>query len=52
LSAAGDWRKSLSPYRVFVLDPKHDDTLEAALRRDLHAKIVFSSPQVVVLRTT
>jgi hypothetical protein len=48
--AAGDWRKSLRGYSVFVLGRKNDDTLEHALRRDSHARVVFSSPQVVVLR--
>jgi hypothetical protein len=48
--AAGDWRKTLGGYSVFVLGRKNDDTLEHALRRDLGARIVFSSPQVVVLR--
>jgi hypothetical protein len=48
--AAGDWRKSLREYSVFVLGRKNDDTLEHALRRDLGARVVFSSPQVVVLR--
>jgi hypothetical protein len=49
-SASGDWRKSLSGYRVFVLGRKNDRTLEVALRRDLRARVVFSSPQVVVLQ--
>lgn len=49
-NAAGTWRKSLSPYRIFVLSRKNDDTLYAALRRDLGARVVFSSRQVVVLR--
>jgi hypothetical protein len=48
--AAGDWRRSLRGYSVFVLGRKNDDTLEHALRRDLKARVVFSSPQVVVLR--
>ena len=47
---AGNWRKTLRPYRVFVLGRKPDATVEHALRRDLKARVVFSSPQVVVLR--
>jgi hypothetical protein len=49
-NAAGDWRKTLRGYRVFVLGPKFDQTLEDALRRDLAARVVFRSPQIVVLR--
>jgi len=49
-NAAGNWRKSLRGYSVFVLGRKNDDTLEHALRHDLKARVVFSSPQVVVLR--
>ena len=48
--ASGDWQRSLRGYRVFVLGPKSDATLEHALRRDLRARVVFSSPQVVVLQ--
>jgi hypothetical protein len=48
--AAGNWKNTLRPYRVFVLGRKPDATLESALRRDLNARVVFSSPQVVVLR--
>jgi hypothetical protein len=49
-NAAGNWSKSLRGYSVFVLGRKNDDTLEHALRHDLKARVVFSSPQVVVLR--
>jgi hypothetical protein len=49
-NAAGDWRKSLRGYSVFVLGRKNDATLEHALRRDLKARVVFSSPKVVVLQ--
>ena len=49
-SASGDWRKSLRGYRVFVLGRKNDQTLARALRRDLRARVVFSSPQVLVLQ--
>jgi len=49
-SASGDWRKSVRGYRVFVLGRRNDSTLEKALRRDLRAHVVFSSPQVVVLQ--
>jgi hypothetical protein len=50
LNAAGNWRAALRGYRVFVIDPAHDMTLEHALRRTLAARVVFNSPQVVVLR--
>ena len=36
--------------RVFVLDPHADHALERSLLRALPARVVFSSPQVVVLR--
>lgn len=48
-NAAGDWRKTLRRYRVFVLGPKFDQTLENALRRDPSTRVVFRSPQIVVL---
>lgn len=48
-NAAGDWRKTLRGYRVFVLGPKFDQTLEDALRRDPAVHVVFKSPQIVVL---
>ena len=50
LNAAGDWRVSLRRYDVFVLNPGPDAAFEHALRHDLAARVVFSSPQVVVLR--
>ena len=49
-SAAGDWRAALRGYRVFVLGPGPDATLEHALQRAFDAHVVFRSPQVVVLR--
>ena len=47
---AGNWLPTARGYRVFVLDPRTDHALEQALRRALPARVVFSSPQVVVLR--
>jgi hypothetical protein len=47
---AGNWLSTARAYRVFVLDPHTDHALEQALRRALPARVVFSSPQVVVLR--
>ena len=47
---AGNWLPTARGYRVFVLDPHTDHALEQALRRALPARVVFSSPQVVVLR--
>ena len=49
-AAAGDWLAHVRGYRVFVLDPSADGTLERALRRDLPLRVAFRSPQVVVLR--
>jgi hypothetical protein len=49
-STAGNWRAALNGYRVFVLGPTSDATLERALRRELGARVAFRSPQVVVLR--
>jgi hypothetical protein len=49
-NAAGEWRKTVRSYRVFVLGRKFDRTLEQALRRDTAMRVIFSSPQVVVLR--
>jgi hypothetical protein len=46
---SGDWLSTARGYRVFVLD-RGDRTLEQALIRRLPARMVFSSPQVVVLR--
>lgn len=45
---SGDWLRPTRGYRVFVLE--RDRTLERALIRRLPARVVFSSPQVVVLR--
>jgi hypothetical protein len=47
---AGDWLATARSYRVFVLYPHSDEALERALRRALRLRVVFSSPQVVVLR--
>jgi hypothetical protein len=47
---AGDWLTSARRYRVFVLDRRHDKAFERALLRKLPARVVFNSPQVVVLR--
>lgn len=48
-NAAGNWRAALRPYRVFVLGPRPDSTLNDALRT-LALHVVFRSRQVVVLR--
>ena len=47
---SGDWLQTLKAYRVFVLDTRSDHTLERSLVNRLPARVVFSSPQVVVLR--
>ena len=47
---SGDWRKTLKGYRVFVLSKTSDGSLERSLIHRLPARVVFSSPQVVVLR--
>lgn len=47
---SGDWLSDLNGYRVFVLDPQSNHGLEQSLIRRLPARVVFSSPQVVVLR--
>jgi hypothetical protein len=47
---SGDWRRTLSGYSVFVLGRNSDRTLERSLIHRLRARVVFSSPQVVVLR--
>jgi len=47
---AGNWLSTARGYRVFVLDPRSDHALAQALIRRLPARMVFSSPQVVVLR--
>jgi hypothetical protein len=48
----GGWLTEARRYRVFVLDRRHDRVFEHALLRKLPARVVFSSPQVVVLRRT
>jgi hypothetical protein len=47
---SGDWLGTLNDYRVFVLSRHSDRSLERALIHRLPARVVFSSPQVVVLR--
>ena len=47
---AGDWLTMARHYRVFVLNTGSDRALAHALIRHLPARVVFSSPQVVVLR--
>jgi hypothetical protein len=46
----GNWQATTRGYSVFVLDPRADHALERSLLHDLPARVVFSSPQVVVLR--
>ena len=46
----GNWLPTARGYRVFVLDARSDHALEQSLLRALPARVVFSSPQVVVLR--
>jgi hypothetical protein len=46
----GNWLTTARGYRVFVLDPRSDHALERSLLHALPARVVFSSPQVVVLR--
>ncbi len=46
----GNWLPTARGFNVFVLDPRSDGALERSLHRDLPAQVVFSSPQVVVLR--
>ncbi len=46
----GNWLPTARGFNVFVLDPRTDHALERSLRRALPARVVFSSPQVVVLR--
>jgi hypothetical protein len=46
----GNWLPLAHGYQVFVLDARSDQALERSLRRDLPARVVFRSPQVVVLR--
>jgi hypothetical protein len=47
---SGDWVQTLKGYRVFVLSRSSDQALERSLIHRLRARVVFSSPQVVVLR--
>jgi hypothetical protein len=47
---SGDWLRTVSGYRVFVLDAHSDGPLERSLIHRLRARVVFSSPQVVVLQ--
>jgi hypothetical protein len=47
---SGDWLKTASGYRVFVLSRRSDRSLQRSLIRHLPARVVFNSPQVVVLR--
>jgi hypothetical protein len=47
---SGDWLPTLKGYRVFVLDTPSSRALERSLINRLPARVVFSSPQVVVLR--
>jgi hypothetical protein len=46
---AGNWLRSVQGYRVFVLD-RNSLVLAPTLVQRLPARVVFSSPQVVVLR--
>jgi hypothetical protein len=46
----GNWLGTARGFDVFVLDPRSDHALERSLLRALPARVVFSSPQVVVLR--
>lgn len=47
---AGNWLPAARGYSVFVLNRSTDHALERSLIRQLPARVVFSSPQVVVLR--
>jgi hypothetical protein len=47
---AGNWLGTARGFQIFVLDPRSDHALERSLLRALPARVVFSSPQVVVLR--
>jgi hypothetical protein len=49
-SRVGNWLPTARGYQVFVLDPRSNHELEQSLRHALPARVVFSSPQVVVLR--
>jgi hypothetical protein len=46
----GNWQATARRFSVFVLDPRADHALEQSFRHVLPARVVFSSPQVVVLR--
>lgn len=46
----GNWLSPARGFKVFVLDARSDHALERSLLRALPARVVFSSPQVVVLR--
>jgi hypothetical protein len=45
----GNWLAPVHGYRVFVLDRQSERPLARALVRALPARVIFSSPQVVVL---
>jgi hypothetical protein len=47
---AVNWLSTARGYRAFALDPTSNHTLERSLIRRLPARVIFSSPQVVVLR--
>jgi hypothetical protein len=47
---AGNWLSTARGYHVFVLDPRSDHALERSLRQAFPTRVVFSSPQIVVLR--
>jgi hypothetical protein len=47
---SGDWLRTVSGDRVFVLNRRTDRSLERSLIHRLPARVVFSSPRVVVLR--
>ena len=49
-SRVGNWLQTARGYQVFVLDPRSNHALEQSLRHALPLRVVFSSPQVVVLR--
>jgi hypothetical protein len=47
---AGNWLRTTRGYRVFVVSRGSDKALERALVRRLPARVVYRSPQIVVLR--
>jgi hypothetical protein len=49
-SRVGDWLPTARGYRVFVLDPRANEKLVQSLRHSVPLRVVFNSPQVVVLR--